>query len=89
MLSIFVETSCNRYNRDECISCHVYEPLMEHPVSDWHLTVEQAIKISKYLDPEKTFFTHTNYELEYEETNRTLPDNIEMAYDGLRFQINL
>ena len=42
MLSIFVETSCNRYNRDECISCHVYEPLMEHPVSEWHLTVEQA-----------------------------------------------
>ena len=42
MLSIFVETSCNRYNRDECISCHVYEPLMEHPVSEWHLTLEQA-----------------------------------------------
>ncbi len=42
MLSIFVETSCNRYNRDECVSCHVYEPLMEHPVSEWHLTVQQA-----------------------------------------------
>ena len=46
MLSIFVETSCNRYNRDECISCHVYEPLMEHPVSEWHLTVEQAKSIA-------------------------------------------
>jgi organic radical activating enzyme len=42
MLSIFVETSCNRYNRDECEFCHVYEPLMEHPVSEWHLTVKQA-----------------------------------------------
>jgi hypothetical protein len=42
MLSIFVETSCNRYNRDECEFCHVYEPLMEHPVSEWHLTVQQA-----------------------------------------------
>jgi organic radical activating enzyme len=42
MLSIFVETSCNRYNRDECVSCHVYEPLMEHPVSQWHLSVQQA-----------------------------------------------
>ncbi|MBT5551974.1 MAG: hypothetical protein HOJ79_16025 [Nitrospina sp.] len=42
MLSIFVETSCNRYNRDECEFCHVYEPLMEHPVSEWHLTVPQA-----------------------------------------------
>jgi len=42
MLSIFVGTSCNRYNRDECEFCHVYEPLMEHPVSEWHLTVQQA-----------------------------------------------
>ena len=42
MLSIFVETSCNRYNRDECEFCHVYEPLMEHPVSEWHLSVQQA-----------------------------------------------
>lgn len=49
MLSIFVETSCNRYNRDECISCHVYEPLMEHPVSEWHLTVEQARDMAKKI----------------------------------------
>ncbi|MBC8282580.1 MAG: hypothetical protein H8E32_02115 [Nitrospinae bacterium] len=49
MLSIFVETSCNRYNRDECISCHVYEPLMEHPVSEWHLTVEQARSMAEKI----------------------------------------
>ena len=49
MLSIFVETSCNRYNRDECVSCHVYEPLMEQPVSEWHLTVQQAIKMAEKI----------------------------------------
>ena len=49
MLSIFVETSCNRYNRDECVSCHVYEPLMEHPVSEWHLTVEQARNMAEKI----------------------------------------
>ena len=49
MLSIFVETSCNRYNRDECITCHVYEPLMEHPVSDWHLTVDQARSMAEKI----------------------------------------
>jgi organic radical activating enzyme len=49
MLSIFVETSCNRYNRDECISCHVYEPLMEHPISEWHLTVEQARNMAEKI----------------------------------------
>lgn len=42
MLSIFVEASCNRYNRDECVDCHVYEPLANIPKSDWHMTPDQA-----------------------------------------------
>ncbi len=42
MLSIFVEASCNRYNRDECIDCHVYEPLKDIPKAEWHLTPEDA-----------------------------------------------
>ena len=42
MLSIFVEASCNRYNRDECVFCHVYEPLSHLPKSEWHLQPEQA-----------------------------------------------
>lgn len=46
MLSIFVEASCNRYTRDECVSCHVYEPLMEIPRSEWHLKPEAARKMA-------------------------------------------
>ncbi len=42
MLSIFVEASCNRYNRDECIDCHVYEPLGNLPKSEWHMPPEDA-----------------------------------------------
>ena len=42
MLSIFVETSCNRYERDECVTCHVYEPLKEYERSEMHLSPEQA-----------------------------------------------
>ena len=42
MLNIFVEANCNRYVRDECTYCHVYEPLMQIDRSDWHLLPEQA-----------------------------------------------
>ena len=42
MLSIFVEASCNRYTRDECVSCHVYEPLIQLPKADWHLSPDDA-----------------------------------------------
>jgi organic radical activating enzyme len=42
MINIFVEANCNRYVRDECTFCHVYEPLAQIPKSDWHLMPEQA-----------------------------------------------
>ena len=42
MLNIFVEANCNRYVRDECRFCHVYEPLSQHIRDDWHLLPEQA-----------------------------------------------
>ena len=42
MLNIFVEANCNRYVRDECTYCHVYEPLSKIDRSDWHLLPEQA-----------------------------------------------
>lgn len=58
----------------------------EHPT---HFTVAQALEIVDILKPEKTYFTHTNYELEYHETNRGLPGGVEMAYDGLEIEISL
>ena len=42
MINIFVEANCNRYVRDECHYCHVYEPLSQLPKSAWHLLPEQA-----------------------------------------------
>lgn len=42
MINIFVEANCNRYTRDECQYCHVYEPLSKLSKSDWHLLPEQA-----------------------------------------------
>lgn len=42
MINIFIEAGCNRYVRDECRFCHVYQPLMQIPKSDWHLPLDQA-----------------------------------------------
>ena len=58
----------------------------EHPS---HFTVKQALQVVRELKPERTYFTHTNYELEYHATNRQLPPGVEMAYDGLAFEIKL
>mgnify|MGYP003997250039 FL=1 len=42
MINIFAEANCNRYVRDECQYCHVYEPLSQISKDDWHLMPEQA-----------------------------------------------
>ena len=46
VLSIFVETSCNRYERDECVTCHVFEPLAPYDTDDLHLMPEQAFAMA-------------------------------------------
>ncbi len=53
MINIFAEANCNRYVRDECQYCHVYEPLRQIPRSDWHLMPEQAqVMVDKILQME-------------------------------------
>jgi organic radical activating enzyme len=53
MINIFAEANCNRYVRDECQYCHVYEPLSKIEKSDWHLMPEQAqIMVDKILQME-------------------------------------
>ncbi len=49
MLSIFVETSCNRYERDECITCHVFEPLDPYNTEHLHLTPDQAKNMAEKI----------------------------------------
>lgn len=54
-----------------------------------HLTIEEAIAFTKHLHIEKTYFTHLAHDLEYEETNRRLPNGFELAYDGLELTIEI
>lgn len=52
-----------------------------HPT---HFNVEQALEAIERINPKQAFLTHVSHELEYESTNRELPNGIEVAYDGLR-----
>ena len=40
------------------------------------------------LRPRQTYFTHMAHDLEHEETNRALPAGVELAYDGLEFEVD-
>lgn len=48
-----------------------------------HLTAEQALAFADKVGAQQTFFTHMGHDIGlHEETNRILPDNVKLAYDG-------
>ena len=53
-----------------------------HPA---HFGVDQALEVIARLKPQRAYLTHMGHELEHEATNRRLPPNVELAYDGLSF----
>jgi phosphoribosyl 1,2-cyclic phosphate phosphodiesterase len=53
-----------------------------------HFSLEEALEIAKKVQPEKTYLTHMSHEFgKYEEVQATLPENVFIAYDGLKIEI--
>lgn len=52
-----------------------------HPT---HFSVEQALEVAERVRPRQTYFTHISHFLDHKTTNARLPENVELAYDGLR-----
>ncbi len=52
-----------------------------------HLNVEQSVDLIKKMKPQKAYLVHTTHDLEYNKLNEELPNNIEMAYDGLNINM--
>ena len=59
---------------------------MPHPS---HSTVEQSVEWSRRIGARQTWFTHIAHDLGHEETNRTLPADVKLAYDGLTVTVTL
>ncbi len=53
-----------------------------------HFTFDEALAFAKEMAAETTYFTHISHRLGlHEEISRRLPDNIKLAYDGLRLEV--
>jgi phosphoribosyl 1,2-cyclic phosphate phosphodiesterase len=59
-----------------------------HPM---HQTVAQALELVKELRPRRAWFTHIAHDLPHQETNERLLregfSNVQLAYDGLTFEV--
>lgn len=53
-----------------------------------HFTLQEAVDLVKELKPEMAYFTHISHQLGlHKEIEKELPDNIRLAYDGLKLEL--
>lgn len=55
-----------------------------HPT---HFTIDQAIEVARKLKVKQTYFTHCACGLNYETVQPTLPDGVDVGYDGLAISL--
>ena len=55
-----------------------------HPT---HFNLDEAIEVTQRIAPRRTLLTHVSHDLDHDETCASLPDGIDLAYDGLRVPI--
>ena len=60
---------------------------LRHRPHPTHFTVAQAIETAARIGARRTFFTHMCHDLGHEETSRTLPAGMALAYDGLVIEV--
>lgn len=62
---------------------------LRHRAHPTHFSLSEAVAVTERLRPRQAFFTHICHDLPHETTNRSLPDGIALAYDGLRVPVEV
>jgi phosphoribosyl 1,2-cyclic phosphate phosphodiesterase len=62
---------------------------LRHRPHPTHSTVANSLSLVEELKPSRAFFTHISHDLPHEETNRSLPDHVRLAHDGLKLEFEI
>jgi phosphoribosyl 1,2-cyclic phosphate phosphodiesterase len=57
-----------------------------HPM---HSNVAQSLALVAELKPKRAWFTHICHDLGHTEANAKLPEGVQLAYDGLKFEVRI
>lgn len=60
---------------------------LRHEPHPSHLSLNESLGIATAAAARRTWLTHIGHDLGHEETESVLPDNVRIAYDGLRIEI--
>jgi phosphoribosyl 1,2-cyclic phosphate phosphodiesterase len=59
---------------------------LQHKRHSTHFSLEEAVEAAQRIGSRQTLFTHIAHALGHEETNRTLPGGMKLAFDGQRVE---
>jgi len=62
---------------------------LRHRPHPTHSTLENSVSLVERLQPRRAFFTHISHDLGHEETNRSLPDHVRLAHDGMKLEFEI
>jgi len=62
---------------------------LRHRPHPTHSTVSNSLRLVEELKPQRAFFTHISHDLPHEETNKTFPDHVRLAHDGLKLEFEI
>ncbi|MFP5226485.1 MAG: MBL fold metallo-hydrolase [Acidobacteriota bacterium] len=54
-----------------------------------HANIAESLRWVERVQPRQAWFTHMSHEVDHEETEKDFPDNVRLAYDGLRISFEL
>jgi phosphoribosyl 1,2-cyclic phosphate phosphodiesterase len=67
----------------EVLALDGLRPAPPHPT---HFTIGEAIDAARRIGAKTTYLIHLTHDIEHEEFERTLPEGVRLAYDGLRLE---
>ncbi|HYO10735.1 MAG TPA: MBL fold metallo-hydrolase [Tepidisphaeraceae bacterium] len=62
---------------------------LQHKRHTTHFSLEQAMEAATRIGARQTLFTHVAHAMPHAETNRLLPDHMQLAFDGQRVRARL
>ena len=85
-------TDCNLIPEETCerlkgLDLLVIDALRfkKHPT---HMTLDQSLGYIERLKPHRALLTHISHDIKHADTSEHLPENVEIAYDGLEVEVD-
>ena len=62
---------------------------LRHRPHPTHSTVDNSLRIVERVKPKRAFFTHICHDLPHAATNATLPEHVQLSYDGMKLEFEI